>query len=299
MRDFVIEDGVLKKYTGIGGAVTVPEGTTTIAGGFFLCRSMTSVTLPETVTVIEPAAFYLCENLETVTFPEHLAVIGKTAFLGCKNLRTVTIPGSVKIIGSKAFLNCGLQSVTISSGVEEIGKSAFLHCRQLREVTIPESVKKIGDGAFYDCALQTLTLPRSMKKIGEDAFGECPDFWCLVAPGLSVEKLMEQKIIVSAAMGYLCHPEAFTDPEIVGDYQKYVAARKQQMVSLLVKDDHAEGLRTYAALGKINIRNFERDFLNPALAAGATECIAFLMEWKNQNVSPAAAARQRSNEWKL
>ncbi|MBR2716334.1 MAG: leucine-rich repeat protein, partial [Oscillospiraceae bacterium] len=51
--DFVIENGVLKEYTGPGGDVTIPAGVTSIGYiAFWGCSSLTSVTIPEGVTDI-------------------------------------------------------------------------------------------------------------------------------------------------------------------------------------------------------------------------------------------------------
>lgn len=46
--DFVIQNGVLKRYTGSGGNISVPNGGKTISQGAFAeCAAMTSVSLPE------------------------------------------------------------------------------------------------------------------------------------------------------------------------------------------------------------------------------------------------------------
>ena len=48
MSDFIIEDGVLKKYTGPGGDVVIPKGVTEIGRESFAgCQSLRSVTIPE------------------------------------------------------------------------------------------------------------------------------------------------------------------------------------------------------------------------------------------------------------
>ena len=44
--DFVIENGVLKKYVGPGGDVTIPDGVVVIGpSAFSLCTKITSVTI--------------------------------------------------------------------------------------------------------------------------------------------------------------------------------------------------------------------------------------------------------------
>lgn len=48
MSDFIINNGVLEKYTGEGGDVVIPDGVTTIENGAFeWCTSLTSITISE------------------------------------------------------------------------------------------------------------------------------------------------------------------------------------------------------------------------------------------------------------
>ncbi len=51
--DFVIKNGVLKKYTGRGGNVVIPDGVTSIGDyAFNRCANLTSITIPDSVTSI-------------------------------------------------------------------------------------------------------------------------------------------------------------------------------------------------------------------------------------------------------
>ena len=52
--DFVIETGMLKKYTGNGGSVIIPNGVTSIHDwAFWRCTHLTDVTLPDSVKSID------------------------------------------------------------------------------------------------------------------------------------------------------------------------------------------------------------------------------------------------------
>ena len=52
-KDLVIENGVLKKYLGKGGAVVIPDSVTSIGDrAFWGCRKLTSITIPDSVTSI-------------------------------------------------------------------------------------------------------------------------------------------------------------------------------------------------------------------------------------------------------
>ncbi len=121
-------------------------------GAFSWCRSLESVTIPNSVTSIGNCAFYHCSSLASVTIPNSVTSIGQYAFYYCSNLASVAIPNSVTSIGYCAFYECSnLASVTIPNSVTSIGDYAFSECSSLESVTIPNSVTSIGNGAFYDC----------------------------------------------------------------------------------------------------------------------------------------------------
>ena len=93
------------------------------------CRSLTSVTIPNSVTSIAEETFYNCSGLTSVTIPNSVTSIGELAFWSCSSLTSVSIPNSVASIGSYAFYDCsGLTSVTIPNSLtiiehNEIGRA--------------------------------------------------------------------------------------------------------------------------------------------------------------------------------
>ena len=132
---------------------TIKDGTRIIAGGsFFGCTSLTSVTIPNSVTNIGNKAFYNCKSLTSITIPNNVTSIGDETFYDCESLTNVIIGNSVISIGYNAFVNCkSLTSVTFGKNLTSISFGAFQFCTSLTSVTIPNSVTSIGESAFYNC----------------------------------------------------------------------------------------------------------------------------------------------------
>ena len=139
------------------------------------CSSLTSITIPDSVTSIGYFAFEDCTSLTNITIGNSVTSIGSSAFSGCTSLTSVTIPNSVTSIGDSAFYGCSsLTSITIPNSVTSIGDYTFYGCSKLTSVTIPDSVTSIGYVAFEDCtSLTSVTIPDSVTSIGDHAFYNC------------------------------------------------------------------------------------------------------------------------------
>lgn len=199
--DFVIEDGVLTKYTGSGGVVVIPNSVIKIGScAFSNCSSLTNVTIPNGITEIKSCAFSNCSSLTNVIIPNSITEIGMSAFSGTpwldnkRNERTdhlvivnnilidgitatgsISIPNGVVEIGDGAFLACNnLTNISIPDSVTEIGQMAFQYCINLTEVQLPNNLQKIKSTSFSCCkSLTNIKLPNSLVEIQYGAFGDC------------------------------------------------------------------------------------------------------------------------------
>lgn len=121
---------------------------------FYYCTAITSITLPETVAVIEDWAFAGCENLESIVIPAGVKSIGKGAFNGCSSLKSVTFAdgSAIESIADYAFNDCAaLESINLPEGLKSVGVETFRDCEALNAVKTPATLESIGDMAFYGC----------------------------------------------------------------------------------------------------------------------------------------------------
>ena len=166
-------------------SVTIPNSVTSIGDyAFFSCSSLTSITIPNSVTSIGSSAFSRCSSLTSITIPNSVTSIGSSAFFSCTSLTSVTIPNSVTSIGNEAFSSCtSLTSITIPNSVTSIGQYAFYGCTSLTSITIPNSVTRIGYQTFYGCtSLTSVTIPNSVTSIGGSAFSGCTSLTSVTIP---------------------------------------------------------------------------------------------------------------------
>ena len=142
--DIVIPETIV--YDGIKYTVT------SIGGGAFSQRNITSITFPNSITSIGPSAFSYCNVLDSVVIPERVTIIPDMAFASSESLRHVILPEGVTLIDNSAFNSCyGLDSLIIPNTVETIEDWAFAGCKNLSYVKMPQQLKKVGQGAFGSC----------------------------------------------------------------------------------------------------------------------------------------------------
>lgn len=106
--DYIILNGILLRYRGLGYHAEVPEGVTAIGDQAFIASSVGIVTLPQSLTRIGVSAFSMCLYLENISIPEGVTEIGNYAFRRCISLKadSITFPSSLKSVGRCILVGC-------------------------------------------------------------------------------------------------------------------------------------------------------------------------------------------------
>ncbi len=131
---------------------------------------------------------------ESVTIPETVTRIEPSAFDGCAELKEIILPEQVSFIGRYAFLHCGMMKLYIPASVTEIQEEAIRSCNFLKEIHVSEQNPNFAsvDGVLYDKSVKTLIhcpetrteliIPETVTEIPYNAFENCDDLKSVTIP---------------------------------------------------------------------------------------------------------------------
>lgn len=148
-------------------SVVIPEGVTVLdQDAFSNCTVLTDVKLPETLTKTY-YAFKDCKALSALKLPDALEEIGGHAFQGCSNLYDINFPANLKTIGANAFAKTAVKKAELPLYVTSVGNNAFYKCPFLTEVVLDTEVTTVGQYAFSLCEkLEKVTVKNPECKLG-------------------------------------------------------------------------------------------------------------------------------------
>jgi len=202
-----------KRYAFTNGAYRIPDSVKTVGKNAFQeCTVLSSLTVPESVEVMEEGAFDGCYDvkvrisdlahwmqtgfadetanplteggslylngtlIEDLVIPEGTATIGDYAFTGMKCSGSVTIPASVTAVGTGAF-NLGYNG-TQKINITDL--SAWMKIRFASATSNP--MVRGGDLYVNGKVLTELTVPAGITAVGDYAFSDCDTLTRVVIP---------------------------------------------------------------------------------------------------------------------
>ena len=205
------------KSTDLSGDIVIPycidfDGmeykiTEIDTSAFANCTSLTSIKIPNSVSIINPKAFANCTSLTSIKIPNSVRGMNISVFNGCNSLTEITIPfvgisrtanrTYASVFGfifgySNSFIENTTEQLYSSTGTvgyyyiprslkkvtitdaEQIQYGAFSNCENLETIVLNDGITGINDYAFSGCSsLKNIIIPNTVTTIGEGSFNEC------------------------------------------------------------------------------------------------------------------------------
>lgn len=193
-------------------SISLPESTTVVDTALFQNNtSVLTVELPNSVVTIDDGAFQGCSSITYIEIPPSLEVLGNNSFKDCSSLTSISIPNTVTTLGSSAFQNCtSLSTVTIPTSITQLESNTFNGCTSLTVAELPNAITTIDTGAFRNCSSMTsVAMNGTSLSIGSYAFANCSDLQTV-----TISNIMFTPSLFSSLRGMLRFPGGTS----IGDY---------------------------------------------------------------------------------
>ncbi len=170
-------------------SITIPNSVTIIGRyAFSECTGLTSIEIPNSVTCIKERAFSGCVGLTSITIPNSVTSIEDAVCDGCTNLTSIVWEAKNCATPSSgfyfpfSFIYSQITSFTFGENVETIPRYLCYGMSQLTSITIPNSVTSIGYNAFEGCNNLSIIYNHAEipQQITEGVFGDVNKSTCLL-----------------------------------------------------------------------------------------------------------------------
>ena len=155
--------------------VNIPTGYVEIGEkAFDLCKNLSVINLPDTVTTIGDYAFastaleyfyfpvnasiklgrgtlYHCNSLQAPVIPDTYTSLGAGTFNSCEALKTVKLPSHLTKIDENCFSSAGIETLSMPATLTTIEKYAFFGCQKIVKMVLPNTITTVGESAFSYC----------------------------------------------------------------------------------------------------------------------------------------------------
>lgn len=187
------------------GDLVVPEGVTTICqNAFFGLKTITSISLPETLTSWGDGygQFSTCSSVTQINLPSSITSLPRNCFFSCSSLTELPDLKNVTELGNACFQHMdSAVEITVPAQITTIGNLCFAYADQLEKIhfegdpefgtgvcsnnvmltTVTGNLSTIGETMFEKCtALVDFVVPSNVSYIGKNAFRSCSALKSLV-----------------------------------------------------------------------------------------------------------------------
>lgn len=258
--DFVVKNGVLKKYVGPGGEVVVPDGVTSIGMDAFMNnKTITSVQVSTDVS-LHPNAFNGCKGMAD-----------KDGFVIVNN-RLFDYYGKARIL-------------TIPDGIKEIMPNACMRVKMQTEIVLPDSVARLWGNCFGHTSVEgfrlTVELPNLKKLVIPDALVE----------SLGVVGLKQNFDISSLMLALIKNPDGFggkLKEMLVSAIQK-----EHNAASIVIHSGNVAMMRNLLSLQKnVSSKTMDQYLKEAEKDKDGTAMRAFLLDYKATQLEAKESAEK-------
>ena len=191
----------------ISGSHTIKSNTRLIAAcAFEECSSLTSISIPNSVTSIGREAFWLCTSLTSITIPSSIKSIEEYAFLYCTSLNTIRVEATTPpALGNDVFTDSPVSTCYIPCGTldayeasdwaqyvsEFVEEGCIDPTRQITytstdgHIVTPLKTNRFGAKIIsneYKDGVGTITFDGPVTSIGSSAFEGCSSLTSVTIP---------------------------------------------------------------------------------------------------------------------
>ena len=151
-----------------------------IDGGKDETDAIMELSIPGSVTRIDPAAFSGMNELGAVALPSGVTYLREKTFYGCDNLSSVILPEKMNTFACSAFLACpSLSNVKLTSKnktytvkdgfiINKKKKALLWVASGKKNANIPSGVKTVIRRAFTNSTATSVNIPKTVKTIEKD-----------------------------------------------------------------------------------------------------------------------------------
>ncbi len=165
-------------------SVTIPDSVTVIDGSVFReCVNLTSVELPDSIVKMDGSVFSGCEKLSYVKLPKNLETLPYSCFYECASLKEVALPENLKQMNGSVFQRCiSLSQIDIPDSVTYIGPYNFEGCVSLSEIRLPDGLETLYYQTFEGSGIYSLAIPEGITKLQENLCRGCQNLAAVTLP---------------------------------------------------------------------------------------------------------------------
>ena len=246
-------------------SVTLPASLTTMGTGVFLESGLTSVIFESGIRITEiPQKAFAETKLISVTLPDSVTLVNHNAFNNVQTLKSVTFGNNEGIrLMSNAFYHTGLEELHIPANVTYIGEYCFVALPNLQAFSVDANnpnytavdgllLTKSGRKLIAVPAGRTgsLMVPGGVEEIGFGAFEESKLSEILFHPDANILTFGYRAFFKAENITEITIPQSVVSV----DYYAFAYCENLQTV-IFAEDNQLKGIYEGAFLGCINLEN--------------------------------------------